>query len=183
MHAYMHALRRFKIVWDTAGQEKYHSLAPMYYRGASAAILVYDICNAASFEALPTWLQRLKEFGPPKDKKNDTFIIIIVGNKCDLDNERQVMRESAEWFASQQGCLYMESSAREDIRVESIFQRIAKLLPEDTISCFDTSGNGARNSKNGSSSNDNDGIFKLAVQPPQQGPNTFSSIRQGVCGC
>mmetsp|Transcript_3725 Transcript_3725/g.7126 ORF Transcript_3725/g.7126 Transcript_3725/m.7126 type:complete len:225 (-) Transcript_3725:81-755(-) len=189
-------------VWDTAGQEKYHSLAPMYYRGSSAAILVYDICNQASFEALPSWLQRFTEFGPPTtspskdDHKNHNFIIIIVGNKFDLDNERHVSRERAESFASLHHCLYIESSAREDIRVEEIFQRIARLLPEDTMSCFRCDATGkitskSRNSsggcgggKNGmeSLSNNHDGIFKLAVQG-QQGSTTFASIRHGVCGC
>ncbi len=95
----------------------------MYYRGARAAVLIYDICNGPSFEALKSWLQRLKEFGP-KD-----LIIIIVGNKCDLADGRQISKENAENFAKSQDCLYLESSAREDINVELIFQTIAKLLP------------------------------------------------------
>ena len=110
-------------VWDTAGQEKYHSLAPMYYRGARAAVVVYDICNGPSFEALKSWLQRLKEFGPKG------LIIMIVGNKCDLADGRQVDREQAESFAKSEDCLYLECSAREDVNVELIFQEIARLLP------------------------------------------------------
>jgi small GTP-binding protein len=185
----------YTVVWDTAGQEKYHSLAPLYYRGASAAIIVYDICNAASFEALPTWLQRLQEFGPTTTTtttKKDDFIRILVGNKCDLQNERQVLRERAESLALEFGCLYIESSAREDIHVEEIFQRIARLLPEDTMSCLahdGSTGTSSRTSggKNRSESFSNHGgIIKLAIQQQQQQQQeskSFATIRQGVCGC
>jgi len=113
------------IVWDTAGQEKYHSLGHLYYRGAVAAVLVYDICNAPSYDALSSWLNRLKECGP------DGLIKIIVGNKCDLQDQRQMMKETAELFAIKENCVYLETSARDNVNVEQIFQEIAKLLPED----------------------------------------------------
>jgi len=113
------------IVWDTAGQEKYHSLGHLYYRGAVAAVLVYDICNAPSYDALSSWLKRLKECGP------EGLIKIIVGNKCDLQDQRQMMKETAELFAIREKCVYLETSARDNVNVEQIFQEIAKLLPED----------------------------------------------------
>ncbi|CAM9786397.1 unnamed protein product [Choristocarpus tenellus] len=69
-------------IWDTAGQEKYHSLAPMYYRGASAAIVVYDITKAHSFETLKDWINELQAQGP-KD-----MAIAIAGNKKDLEAHR-----------------------------------------------------------------------------------------------
>lgn len=96
----------------------------MYYRGARAAILVFDICNSPSFEALKSWLERLKDCGP----KQEGLTIIIVGNKCDLDDGRQVERERAESFAKSENCIYIETSARENINVEMIFQEIAKEL-------------------------------------------------------
>lgn len=95
----------------------------MYYRGARAAILVFDICNSPSFEALKSWLERLKDCGPKGLLTN-----IIVGNKCDLDDGRQVERERAESFAKSENCIYIETSARENINVEMIFQEIAKEL-------------------------------------------------------
>jgi len=113
-------------VWDTAGQEKYQSLAPLYYRGAIAAILVYDICNSPSYDALTQWLNRLKEFGPKE------LIKIIVGNKCDLQEQRQVMKGKAELFAMKENCLYLETSARDNVNVEQIFHEIGNLLPEDS---------------------------------------------------
>ena len=63
-------------IWDTAGQEKYHSLAPMYYRGAAAAILVYDMTKKSSFEKLQKWVDELKERGP------DGIVLCVAANKC-----------------------------------------------------------------------------------------------------
>lgn len=71
-------------IWDTAGQEKYHSLAPMYYRGAAAAIVVYDITRATSFATLKTWVRELKQLGP------EDIVIAIAGNKSDLAPQREV---------------------------------------------------------------------------------------------
>ncbi|KAF0699261.1 Aste57867_10161 [Aphanomyces stellatus] len=69
-------------IWDTAGQEKYHSLAPMYYRGAAAAIVVYDITRKQSLVTLKNWVKELKQLGP------DNIVIAIAGNKSDLDDKR-----------------------------------------------------------------------------------------------
>lgn len=69
-------------IWDTAGQEKYHSLAPMYYRGAAAAIIVYDITRANTFKTLKNWVEELQSKGP-KD-----IAIAIAGNKADLEEQR-----------------------------------------------------------------------------------------------
>lgn len=112
-------------VWDTAGQEKYLSLAPMYYRGASAAILVFDICFPSTFEALASWMDKLNAAGPKG------IIHIIVGNKCDLNDKRQVSRENAEAYASSNGAIYIEASARDDINVTQIFREIARILDKN----------------------------------------------------
>lgn len=69
-------------IWDTAGQEKYHSLAPMYYRGAGAAIVVYDITKMDSFRTLKEWINELQAQGP------QDIAIAIAGNKRDLESER-----------------------------------------------------------------------------------------------
>uniref|UniRef100_A0A453JHM1 Uncharacterized protein n=1 Tax=Aegilops tauschii subsp. strangulata TaxID=200361 RepID=A0A453JHM1_AEGTS len=65
-------------IWDTAGQERYHSLAPMYYRGAAAAIVVYDITNAASFTRAKKWVQELQAQGNPNT------VMALAGNKADM---------------------------------------------------------------------------------------------------
>merc|ERR1712224_1044095 len=64
------------------GQEKYHSLAPMYYRGAAAAILVYDMTKRSSFEKLQKWVDELKERGP------EGIVLCVAANKCDLERSR-----------------------------------------------------------------------------------------------
>lgn len=69
-------------IWDTAGQEKYHSLAPMYYRGAAAAIVAYDITRRSSFETLKLWVNELRELGP------EHIVIAVCGNKTDLEDKR-----------------------------------------------------------------------------------------------
>ncbi|CAN0352119.1 unnamed protein product [Ascophyllum nodosum] len=71
-------------IWDTAGQEKYHSLAPMYYRGAGAAIVVYDITKMNSSRTLKEWINELQAQGP----QDIAIAIAIAGNKRDLESER-----------------------------------------------------------------------------------------------
>ncbi|KAI9063156.1 ras-domain-containing protein [Trametes sanguinea] len=84
-------------LWDTAGQERFRSMAPMYYRGANAALLLYDITNASSFEDVRGWLEELKKNCSPD------LIIYIVGAKADLQHARQVTSDLARlslhnWF-------------------------------------------------------------------------------------
>lgn len=84
-------------LWDTAGQERFRSMAPMYYRGANAALLLYDITNAATFDDIRGWLAELKKNCPPE------LIIYIVGSKADLHHHRQVTSDLARlslhtWF-------------------------------------------------------------------------------------
>ncbi|CAL9756870.1 unnamed protein product, partial [Musa acuminata subsp. burmannicoides] len=75
-------------IWDTAGQERYHSLAPMYYRGAAAAIIVYNISRMESFEKAKKWVQELQKQGSPN------LVTALAGNKCDLDDKREVPTEA-----------------------------------------------------------------------------------------
>lgn len=72
---------------DTAGQERYHSLAPMYYRGAAAAIVVFDVTHPSSFERAKKWVWELRQ-----NVQNPNLIIVLVGNKVDLTEQRQVRR-------------------------------------------------------------------------------------------
>ncbi|URE20783.1 LRR receptor-like serine threonine-protein kinase [Musa troglodytarum] len=82
-------------IWDTAGQERYHSLAPMYYRGAAAAVIVYDMTNAASFTRAKKWVQELQAQGSPNT------IMALAGNKADLVEARQVSVEEAQTYAQE----------------------------------------------------------------------------------
>jgi small GTP-binding protein len=109
----------FKI-WDTAGQEKYHSLARMYYRGASSAIIVYDMCDSASFRALKMWVDEVRLNGP------NEIVLAVCGNKSDLAQHRQVPLRDAEAYAQQVGALYVETSARNDNNVQELFLEVGK---------------------------------------------------------
>lgn len=77
-------------IWDTAGQEKFHALGPIYYRSSNGAVLVYDITDEDSFQKVKSWVKELKKM------LGNEICLIIVGNKIDLENNRTVQREEAE---------------------------------------------------------------------------------------
>eukprot|EP00742_Colponemidia_sp_Colp-10_P002257 GILJ01002411.1.p1 GENE.GILJ01002411.1~~GILJ01002411.1.p1 ORF type:complete len:202 (-),score=23.82 GILJ01002411.1:501-1106(-) len=114
-------------IWDTAGQEKYHSLAPMYYRGAAAAIVVYDITRKQSFSTLKTWVKELKTLGP------ENIVIAIAGNKSDLTEHQEVAPADARAYAEEIGAIFKETSAKENRGVQELFVDITKLLPPPDV--------------------------------------------------
>ncbi|XP_049659026.1 ras-related protein Rab-17 isoform X2 [Accipiter gentilis] len=109
-------------IWDTAGQEKYHSVCHLYYRGAHAALLIYDITNKETLNKAKLWLRDLeKEFLP------DEIVIALVGNKMDLAADREVATQEGEEFARTKGLLFMETSAKSCHQVNDIFMAIGEL--------------------------------------------------------
>ena len=109
---------------DTAGQERYRSLAPMYYRGAAAAIVVYDITNPDSFTGAKSWVKELQRRGDPN------VVIALAGNKADLEGRRKVEFEEANAYATENGLLHLETSAKNANNVKALFVEIAKKLPK-----------------------------------------------------
>ena len=93
-------------IWDTAGQERYHSLAPMYYRGANAAVIVYDITSLDSFERAKKWVTELDKQAQPD------IVIALIGNKTDLQTQRQVEKDQVAEYAQQQHPNLMDSRSR-----------------------------------------------------------------------
>lgn len=106
-------------IWDTAGQERYQCLAPMYYRGAVFAIVVYDITSYKSFKNAKLWIDEVMI-------KGDTEVIILVGNKVDLDAKRKVEQTEALEYANQNNLLFAETSAKSGENVEEIFIQVIK---------------------------------------------------------
>jgi Ras-related protein Rab-22 len=113
-------------IWDTAGQEKYRALAPMYYRGAAAAIVVYDITREDSFTAVKSWIRELKQYA------DADIVLAITGNKCDLEELREVTYTDAQTYANLQGAIFVETSAKTAINVSALFLEISKRLSQQT---------------------------------------------------
>ena len=101
--------------WDTAGQEKYNSLIPMYYRNANAAIIVYDVTNERSLNSASRWLNELQTVAP------DIFIV-LVGNKCDL--EKQISQTSINAYVNKHNIKHLEVSAKTNHNINEIFELI-----------------------------------------------------------
>ena len=115
----------FKLeIWDTAGQEQYRSVAPMYYRKAKAAIIVYDITKRATFEHAKEWVLEVRE-------KEPSALIVLVGNKSDLKQHQKVESEEAAAYATENGLFSMETSAKTGDNVEEMFLTLSKKLIED----------------------------------------------------
>ncbi|XP_006818266.1 ras-related protein Rab-22A-like [Saccoglossus kowalevskii] len=114
-------------IWDTAGQEKYRGLAPMYYRGAAAAIIVYDITRESSFSAVKMWVRELEQYGP------GDVVLAIAGNKADLVDQREVTYDEAHKYADQINATFVETSAKTAVNVTQLFTAITRKLPAEII--------------------------------------------------
>ncbi|KAG8907407.1 hypothetical protein FRB99_004432 [Tulasnella sp. 403] len=110
-------------LWDTAGQERFRSLIPSYIRDSSVAIVVFDITNRASFLSTSKWIDDVKS------ERGNEVIIVLVGNKADLSDKRQVTHDEATAKAAELNILFMETSAKAGHNVKSLFKKIAMSLP------------------------------------------------------
>lgn len=104
-------------LWDTAGQEKFRAITQSYYRNSHGAILVYDITDMTSFNALNVWLQTLKEA-----QGNENIKVMLVGNKRDLEEDRQVPTSTGLAWSREQGLYFLETSAADGSNVHRAFQ-------------------------------------------------------------
>mmetsp|Transcript_34343 Transcript_34343/g.55454 ORF Transcript_34343/g.55454 Transcript_34343/m.55454 type:complete len:215 (+) Transcript_34343:83-727(+) len=109
-------------IWDTAGQERFHALGPIYYRDADGALLVYDTTDSESFNKVKNWVKELRKM------VGQEIVLCIVGNKIDLDKERQVEKEVAAQYAESVGAIHMEVSAKLGRGVEETFLQITKKM-------------------------------------------------------
>ena len=103
-------------IWDTAGQERYKAITSAYYKGARGAFVVYDITKKSSFDSIERWVNDLTGTA---DKK---ITIIIIGNKCDLEEQRQVSKQEGEEKAGKLEVAFLETSAFSGENLEKAFE-------------------------------------------------------------
>ncbi|XP_057964732.1 ras-related protein RABA5c-like [Malania oleifera] len=103
-------------LWDTAGQERFRAVTSAYYRGALGALLVYDVSRKGTFESIPRWLDELNTHC------DTTVARMLVGNKCDLEEIREVSIDEGKSLAEEKGLFFMETSALDSTNVKSAFE-------------------------------------------------------------
>lgn len=107
-------------IWDTAGQERFKNITASYYKGASGVMLVYDITDKESFNNLNSWLIEVEKNAPNNVYK------ILVGNKSDLNDKRQVSTDEGKEFADTYHMKFLETSAKNAANVEEAFTTMTK---------------------------------------------------------
>ena len=119
-------------LWDTAGQERFRSLVPSYIRDSSVAVIVYDISSIKSFHNTQKWIKDVRAEG------KEDVIFVLVGNKTDLGDKREVTQAMAEekikqWKTDPEirvnKVIFMETSAKAGANVKALFRKIAQSLP------------------------------------------------------
>ncbi len=103
-------------IWDTAGQEKYKAITGAYYKGSKGAFVVYDITRKETFDSADRWINDLKVSADPK------IIIMLIGNKSDLEDKREVLKEQGEEKARSFGCAFLETSALNGENIDKGFE-------------------------------------------------------------
>ncbi|KAI7982143.1 Ras-related protein RABF1 [Camellia lanceoleosa] len=103
-------------IWDTAGQESILILAPLYYRGAAVSVIVYDITNPDSFNKAQYWVKEQQKYGSPD------IVMALVGNKVDLQEQREIPVQNGADFAEKNGMFFIETSAKTADNINQLFE-------------------------------------------------------------
>ena len=111
-------------IWDTAGQERFRTVVSTYFRGAHGILLLYDVTNRDSFKNLESWLIEIEKNAKEKVLK------ILIGNKCDLTDDREITSDEGKAFALRNGMEFMETSAKMNTNVTEAFETLGKLMIE-----------------------------------------------------
>ena len=109
-------------IWDTAGQEAFQAITRTYYKGAIGALLVYDITRKETFIHVTKWLEEVR------NNSSKTITVILIGNKKDLEDKRQVSYEEGEAFAKENGLMFLETSAKTAYNVVEAFNLSAQCI-------------------------------------------------------
>ncbi|KAM4544713.1 ras-related protein Rab-6A isoform X1 [Leuresthes tenuis] len=143
-------------LWDTAGQERFRSLIPSYIRDSAAAVVVYDITNVNSFQQTTKWIDDVRT------ERGGDVIIMLVGNKTDLADKRQVSIEEGERKAKELNVMFIETSAKAGYNVKQLFRRVAAALPG-----MDTTQDKSR-----------EDMIDIKLEKPPEQP-----VSEGGCSC
>ena len=111
-------------IWDTAGQERFRTVVSTYFRWAHGILLLYDVTNRDSFKNLESWLIEIEKNAKEKVLK------ILIGNKCDLTDDREITSDEGKAFALRNGMEFMETSAKMNTNVSEAFETLGKLMIE-----------------------------------------------------
>ena len=109
-------------IWDTAGQETFRSITRAYYKNSVCAFIVYDVTNKKTFANVQDWFNDCKKQTPK------TVTMVLVGNKIDLEDKREVSYEDGENFAKENGMLFYETSAKNGDNIEKMFYESAEII-------------------------------------------------------
>ena len=140
----------FKVeIWDTAGQERYKSITAVYYKGAKGALVVYDTTDKSTFDNIDKWMLEIK------DKTSKDIKLMIVGNKIDLKDEREVKNEEAMKKAESLRIPLMEASALDSTNVKEVFYDLLKEIYKDMKDNLNNPENKYQNEKKGIDLNTN----------------------------
>ena len=107
-------------IWDTAGEERYRAITSAYYTGSKGCFIVYDITSEISFENVEKWYEEIRKSAEKE------ISVILVGNKCDLENERKVSIEMGQSKAKNLNCPFFETSALNNTNIVTAFQSISE---------------------------------------------------------
>ena len=111
-------------IWDTAGEERFRTVGSTYFRGAHGILLLYDVTNRDSFKNLENWLIEIEK------NSSEKVLKILLGNKCDLNDDREIQPDEGRAFADRNGMEFMETSAKMNTNVNEAFETLGKLMIE-----------------------------------------------------
>ena len=111
-------------IWDTAGQERYKTIAKSYIKGANGILLVYDVTQRTSFEGIKNWVKQIK------DQVSSRVSVVLVGNKIDLVDKREVKTEEGEELGKEYNYQFFETTAKDGININEAFEALIKTIAE-----------------------------------------------------